>query len=99
MSLLTIVEAHALSEEVLYFFSMEQKVGQVAQIGLTRVKSHYNLHIQVANKMTQKPKDAAELAYRLRRAPRPDLVVLMILFIAGGMAILRREGLPRIGYR
>jgi hypothetical protein len=62
-------------------------------------KPEYDLHIKVPAEMRQKLKDCAELAYKMKDIPKPDLVDLMNLFISWGMAVLKKKWLDRVGYK
>ncbi len=62
-------------------------------------KADYDLHIKIPEEMRATLEDAAELTYRMRIVPKPDLVDLMNLVIVWGFAILKQSYQERKGYR
>ena len=62
-------------------------------------KADYDLHIKIPEEMRATLEDAAELTYRMRIVPKPDLVDLMNLVISWRMTVPKQQWQDRTGHR
>jgi len=78
---------------------MKEEVERVGQVEPVEVRDDYGFHINVPNDMSEKLRDAAELACKMGDIPKPHLVDLMCLFIGWGLSIQKKKWLDRTGYK
>ena len=57
----------------------------------------YELHIRIPDDMRTVLQTAAVLAHKMGDIPKPELISLMNLYIAQGLAIQKRKWLNRMG--
>lgn len=65
----------------------------------SEVKPDSEIHIRVSGDTKDQLKDAADLAHKMDLIEKPELTLLMNLFVGWGMNVLKKLWLDRMGYK